>query len=91
MHPNTPQDVIEFVATRLLSKERPHGYVGDWAPVWQGCGDLATAGVGFDAGKGCKRRDGEGKAKDEKLKKMYDVARESFRLLELKSPGVDKL
>ncbi len=45
----------------------------------------------MEATKGCKRKDGEGKEKDEKLEEMYGVAKESFRLLELKSPGVDKL
>lgn len=46
----------------------------------------------MDVGKGgCKRKEGEGKRKDEELERMYEVAKESFRLLELKSPGVDKL
>lgn len=47
--------------------------------------------MGFDAGKGCKRKEGEGKERDEKMKEMYGVARESYRLLEMKSPGVEKL
>lgn len=91
MHPNTPKPIVEFIATRLLCPEKPYGHQGPWEPVWEGCGDLATAGVEYDAGKGCKRRNGEGKERDERLREMYEVAKESFRLLELKSPGVDKL
>jgi hypothetical protein len=91
MHPNTPKDVINFVATRLLSRDKPHGYEGDWAPIWEGCGDLSTAGVDMEAGKGCKRKEGAGKERDRKLEEMYQVARDSFKLLELKSPGVSKL
>ena len=91
LHPSTPKEIISFVATRLLSKDRPYGHQGTWEPIYIGCGDLSTAGVGMEAGKGCRRKEGEGKRKDEEMERMYTVARESFRLLELKSPGVDKL
>lgn len=99
LHPNTPEHIVAFVATRLLSRERPHGfssedelaYGGEWQPVWAGCGDIATAGVGNEAAKGCQRIDGEGKERDERLEWMYGVARRSYALLEMKAPGVDKI
>lgn len=92
LHPNTPKEIVHFIATRLLSKDRPFGHEGEWEPVWQGCGDLSNAGVGKDAGKGCKQReDGQGKEVDKKLEEMYGIARESFKALEIRSPGVDKL
>lgn len=86
LHPNTPGNVIAFIATRLLSRDRPFGHEGEWEPVWHGCGDLSTAGVGNEASKGCKRRDTEGKERDEKLEEMYEVAKESFKLLKISGP-----
>lgn len=99
LHPSTPEHIITFVATRLLSRDRPYGftaedesaYGGEWQPVWAGCGDIATAGVGNEAAKGCQRIDGEGKERDERLEWMYGVARRSYSLLEMKVPGVDKI
>ncbi|KAL7419321.1 hypothetical protein Q5752_006159 [Cryptotrichosporon argae] len=52
--------------------------------------DLAVAGVGREAADGVEQR-GPGKARDQRLAHMYAVARESYRVLELKCPGVDKL
>jgi len=91
MHPNTPHQVIGFIATRLLSCDRPYGHPGSWTPVWTDCGDLATAGLGREAGKGCEQRsDGEGKKRDERMEQMYAAAKESFRRLELKTQGVEE-
>ena len=90
IHPNTPKPIIQFIATRLLSTDRPHGHDGSWTPLWDGCGDLSTAGVGLDAGKGCKQKDdGEGKEIDRKLESMYGVARKSWKVLESMGPGED--
>ncbi|KAK4686860.1 histone H3, partial [Tremellales sp. Uapishka_1] len=89
LHPNSPPQIRHFCATRLLSRDRPFGYEGAWEPVWKDSGDLATAGVGFDAPKGV-RQVGEGRKKDEELARMYDIAKESYKLLEMKAPGVDK-
>lgn len=91
MHPNTPKEIIHFIATRLLSKDRPYGHQGSWKPVWEGSGDLATAGLGREAGKGCcQREDGEGKKRDEEMEEMYEAARRSFMALELKTQGVEE-
>ncbi len=50
--------------------------------------DLSTAGLGMEAGKGCRQREGgRGKELDGRLEGMYDVARRSWGLLEEKSLG----
>ena len=82
IHPQTPKEIIAFVATRLLSSERPFGHIGPWKALGEGEDvDLSTAGVGLEATKGCEQRDGEGKELDKKLESMYSVARESWRKL----------
>jgi hypothetical protein len=47
--------------------------------------------VGSEASKGCRRRNTEGKERDEKLEEMYAAARESFRLLEIGALGAREL
>jgi hypothetical protein len=84
LHPNTPVQIRQFIATRLLSSDRPFGHKGTWEPVWKGFGDLSTAGVGYDAAKGTEQS-GEGKRRDEVLEGMYAVARTSWGLLEMKA------
>jgi hypothetical protein len=86
LHPQTPEPIISFIATRLLSRDRPYGHQGEWSPIGDGHGDLITAGVGYEAGKRCERREGKGKGFNEELEWMYHVARMSYRLLELKAP-----
>lgn len=61
--------------------------MGDWKPIWESVGDLITAGVKYDAAKGCVQV-GEGRKKDEELERMYDAARDSFERLALSCPGV---
>ncbi|WVQ75881.1 hypothetical protein IAR50_005515 [Cryptococcus sp. DSM 104548] len=90
-HPNTPPSVVSFCARRLLSPDIPHGFESDWEwkPIHlQENGlDLRSAGVGKDAGKYLREgQKGPGKKADEKLEKMYEVARSSWRLLESKVP-----
>ncbi|GFZ47894.1 hypothetical protein JCM24511_05641 [Saitozyma sp. JCM 24511] len=89
LHPNTPTHVRHFIATRLLSPDRPFGHQGTWQPVWNGLGDLCTAGVGYDAAKGTEQS-GEGKRRDEVLQDMYAVARRSWGLLEMKALDGEK-
>lgn len=99
LHPSTPTQIVEFCAVRLLSKDRPHGYEGDWTPIYEPDQsgvkvDLAAAGLGLDAPRayaGAQSDRGEGRGTDKRLEGMYAVARESWGLLESKSPGVNKL
>ncbi|GFZ48387.1 hypothetical protein JCM24511_06135 [Saitozyma sp. JCM 24511] len=86
LHPNTPSHIRHFIATRLLSPDRPFGHAGSWEPVWKGIGDLQTAGVGFDEAKGTEQG-GEGKRRDELLEEMYSVARKSWEMLEMRAPN----
>ncbi|KAI9636239.1 uncharacterized protein MKK02DRAFT_33480 [Dioszegia hungarica] len=58
----------------------------EWTPLWAGIGDLATAGLGREAAKGCEQV-GPGKEIDEKLEWMYGVARRSWEILVVKAPG----
>ena len=80
--------MINFVALRLLSPERPYGHTGSWEAVGiEGDDfDLSTAGVGMEARDGCEQREGEGKQVDRKLESMYGVARESWRRLDQIAP-----
>jgi len=86
LHPQTPGDIVNFCATRLLSTERPAGYHGTWIPIYEKDGgveiDLADAGIGMDAVKGYERRKGKGKGEevDKRLEGMYRAARESWDL-----------
>jgi len=32
LYPDTPDDVLYFIATRMLSRDCPHGHDGPWAP-----------------------------------------------------------
>lgn len=57
----------------------------DWTPVWADHGDLATAGLGREAAKGCEQV-GPGKKEDERMEWMYKVARKSWGMLEMKGP-----
>lgn len=92
LHPQTPPEIINFIAIRLLSRDVPHGYTGPWDPIWKDCGDLLTAGIGYDAAKGCPRRsDSEGQKVDGKIEEMYRVARGSWRVLEAQSPAGSKI
>lgn len=53
--------------------------------------DLCALGLGLEAGKGCaQKQKGKGREMDERLERMYDVARESWRRLEEVAPGVNK-
>jgi hypothetical protein len=85
LHPATPPQIRHFIATRLLSHDRPYGHEGKWEPIWYGTGDIATAGVGYDAVKGLEQK-GEGRRRDERLEQMYAVARRSWGLLAEISP-----
>jgi hypothetical protein len=58
----------------------------EWTPLWAGIGDLATAGLGREAAKGCEQV-GPGKQIDEQLEWMYGVARRSWEMLGMKAPG----
>jgi hypothetical protein len=93
LHPQTPGDIVNFCAIRLLSTDRPYGHDGEWVPIWkphQGVAiDLADAGIGMDAVKGYERREGDGKGEkvDKRLEGMYRAARESWGLLEVKGGG----
>ena len=91
VHPSTPPRMLSFIATRLLSRDRPFGHTGSWTPLWAdgGCLDLSAAGVGREAGKGCCQREGgKGREVDRQVEGMYAVARQSWGLLEAKSQGV---
>lgn len=37
-HPEKPADVVQFLATRLVSHDRPVGHGGDWFPLNEGDG-----------------------------------------------------
>jgi hypothetical protein len=94
LHPQTPGDIVNFCAIRLLSTDRPYGHVGEWVPVWkehEGVAiDLADAGIALDAPKGyrCRKRGGcKGEEVDRRLEGMYAAARESWGLLEIKGSG----
>lgn len=94
LHPTTPTQIVGFIANRLLSRDTPYGHGGPWTPLWalEGCVDLSTAGLGVEAGRGCRQREGgRGKEVDRVVEEMYSVARRSWGLLEEKAPGVAKL
>ena len=81
LHPQTPSEVIRFIADRLLSQDKPEGHEGLWTPLWalDGCRDLSTAGLGLEAGRGCRQKeDGIGKEIDRTVDVMYNVARRSW-------------
>jgi hypothetical protein len=90
LHPQTPGDIVNFCAIRLLSTDRPFGHRGDWVPIWKEDNgvriDLSTAGIGMDAPKGYGRKAGacRGEEVDRRLEGMYAAARESWGLLEIK-------
>ncbi|KAK8847545.1 hypothetical protein IAR55_005403 [Kwoniella newhampshirensis] len=67
------------------AKTQPRSW--KWKPIhlFSGGFDICTAGVGMDAGKELKQN-GPGKEADERLEKMYEVARGSWKLLEMKCP-----
>ncbi|ORX34014.1 hypothetical protein BD324DRAFT_192292 [Kockovaella imperatae] len=89
LHPQTPTPVIEFVATRLISHDRPYGHSGPWKPLG-GDGediDLSAAGIGREACKGFEQREnGRGRELDRKLEGMYRIARESWNRLDDMAP-----
>lgn len=89
LHPQTPGDIVNFCAVRLLSTDRPYGHVGEWIPVWKehdGVAiNLADAGIALDAPKGYRKRGGcKGEEVDKRLEGMYAAARESWGLLQIK-------
>jgi len=84
IHPSTPTSIISFIATRFLTHEKPLGHDGSWTPLWalDGYVDLSTAGLGQEAGRGCRQKDGgKGREMDRRVEEMYEVARRSWGLM----------
>lgn len=85
LHPSTPSPIISYITHHLLSRSAPHGHTGSWTPLWALDGDLnlSTAGLGMEAGRGVRQRDGgKGKEVDMLVEEMYGVARRSWGLMQ---------
>ncbi|RXK40895.1 hypothetical protein M231_01743 [Tremella mesenterica] len=89
LHPSTPDPVIDFIAYRLLSQDRPFGFDGSWEPVR--ASDMKIAGLEKDAAKGVERKKGtQGEVVDKRVERMYEAAKKSYAKLAQRQEGVER-
>ncbi|RSH79777.1 uncharacterized protein EHS24_009435 [Apiotrichum porosum] len=95
-YPDMDTDMLYFVAIRLLSREIPYGYEGEWAPIGTVQGDEAvltssTPSVnGSGSGSGSTATpssNGHTGHPHSRIDQLVAVARRSYTLLEMSCPA----
>lgn len=92
-YPDHSDDVLHFIATRLLSRDCPHRHDGDWVPLGpaEGAVICGCSAVLSTKPNGTKSDPHHHHHVHKRIEKLVVVAHRSYALLEMECPDEGKL